>query len=191
MTARVFERRCVWRLTEDGFAAAAGLLAHVVHIELAFSSPRRKTRDIRLRLHPASRRCGSLEDNQYTARPAPCDTGAHTELSAWTTGPVDAVVGVAHGGRPLAERLARALRLPVLIVQATHNRTNDVCVPASGDVHVRASASLRRVRPGSRLVIADDICGTGATLAAVSEALTAQLAADVVATVTLCRNRGA
>ncbi len=45
-----------------------------------------------MRLHPTSRRCGSLGDNQYTARPAPCEAGStppgpsmRTELSAWTT----------------------------------------------------------------------------------------------------------
>ncbi|MGH8884957.1 MAG: hypothetical protein ACRDYX_07255 [Egibacteraceae bacterium] len=58
--------------------------------ERGASGPRGKTHGIRLRLHPTSRRCGALEDNQYTARPAPCEAGAvapsvSTELSAWTT----------------------------------------------------------------------------------------------------------
>ncbi|MGH8899783.1 MAG: hypothetical protein ACRDZ4_22805, partial [Egibacteraceae bacterium] len=40
------------------------------------SGPRGKTRGIRVRLHPTSRRCGALEDNQDTARSAPCEAGS-------------------------------------------------------------------------------------------------------------------
>ncbi|MGH8896876.1 MAG: nitrate/nitrite transporter NrtS [Egibacteraceae bacterium] len=51
------------------------------------SGPRGKTRGIRAQSIPPR---GVAEDNQHTARPAPCETGAaarsrRTELPAWTT----------------------------------------------------------------------------------------------------------
>jgi uncharacterized protein len=100
----------------------------------------------------------------------------------------DAVVGIARGGQPLAQLLGRALGLPVDHVRARHNPGDGVYEPGTGIVEV--DGSRLRCQRGARLLVADDICGTGATLTAVRRRLAAACGAPVAFACTLCRNEG-
>lgn len=106
-------------------------------------------------------------------------------------GPADEVIAVARGGVWPAQAIAALLGVPVQLVCARHNTTNAIYTQATGHV----SASATSIAPGSiggNVLIVDDICGTGATLDAVTAALT-PLTADGARlhTITLCRNAGA
>jgi hypoxanthine phosphoribosyltransferase len=110
-------------------------------------------------------------------------------------GPVAAVVGVAAGGLVLADALAARLEVPRLVVRARHNTTDAIYEPATGDV--TCDLSGMPCGPGAHhisgpVLIADDICGSGATLRCVRAALLAHLDVDVTLhAVVLCRNTGA
>ena len=103
-------------------------------------------------------------------------------------GPVDAVVAVARGGTQPAHDIAAALSVPVRTVRARHNPTDAMYAQATGRVWCDA-AEAGPVR--GRVLVVDDICGTGATLTAVTSALAriAEPGAALV-TATLCRNAG-
>lgn len=102
--------------------------------------------------------------------------------------PVDAVIAIARGGTQPGRDIAAALGAPVRTVQARHNQTDSLYEAATGRVWCDA-AETGPVR--GRVLVVDDICGTGATLAAVTSALT-QVGAPgtVLVTATLCRNAG-
>ena len=108
--------------------------------------------------------------------------------AAATGGPVDAVIAIARGGTQPARDIAAALGAPVRTVRASHNPTDAMYAEATGRVWCDAAGAgpLR-----GRVLVVDDICGTGATLAAVTSAL-ARVAAPGAAlvTATLCRNAG-
>ncbi len=103
-------------------------------------------------------------------------------------GPVDAVIAIARGGTQPARDIAAALGVPVRTVRARHNPTDAMYTQATGRVwcDTAGAGPLR-----GRVLVVDDICGTGATLATVTSAL-APLAATGAAlvTATLCRNAG-
>jgi hypoxanthine phosphoribosyltransferase len=103
-------------------------------------------------------------------------------------GPVDAVIAVARGGTQPARDIAAALGAPVRTVRARHNLTDAMYAEATG----RVSCEVTEAGPlRGRVLVVDDICGTGATLAAVTSAL-ARVAGPGAAlvTATLCRNAG-
>lgn len=100
----------------------------------------------------------------------------------------DAVVGIARGGVPLARRLGALLGVPAVTVPARHNHSDALYVAATGEVTVPELPRGLREFHGGRLVVADDICGTGATLAAVTARLTAELEPSDLYAVVLCRN---
>ena len=104
----------------------------------------------------------------------------------------DVVVGIARGGVPLAELAAGRLGVPAVPLRARHNLSDDIYLPASGDVQIAAdeAAALASAVTGRRVLLADDICGTGATLTAVLERLQALHPAEV-RTVVLCRSEAA
>lgn len=102
----------------------------------------------------------------------------------------DMVIGVARGGVALAISLAARLSRPVLTVSARHNSDDGIRRHASGIVHVDLTA-LRHLDPGLRLLVCDDIYGTGATIHAVSTAVVEAVRPRRIRTVTLCRNEGA
>ena len=108
--------------------------------------------------------------------------------AAATGGPVDAVIAIARGGTQPARDIAAALGAPVRTVRARHNPTDAMYAEATGRVWCDAAEAgpLR-----GRLLVVDDICGTGATLTTVTSAL-ARVAVPGVAlvTATLCRNAG-
>jgi hypoxanthine phosphoribosyltransferase len=100
----------------------------------------------------------------------------------------NAVVGIARGGQPLAEFLGRALGLPVHHVRARRNHGDGVYEQGTGMVDI--DSSRLRCQRGAQLLVADDICGTGATLTAVRRHLAAVHGSKVAFACTLCRNEG-
>lgn len=104
--------------------------------------------------------------------------------------PPDVVIGVARGGIRLAHGLATRLGRPVVMVRASHNHGEVVRQQATGIVNLDVTAAID-LDHGLRVLLCDDICGTGATLQAVSSALDALIAPRQIQTVTLCRNEGA
>jgi hypothetical protein len=117
------------------------------------------------------------------------------KATALRHGPVTAVIGVAHGGLPPAQVLGALLAVPVYRIDARHNPTDALYTQASGhvthDVRRLASALAGRRLTG-KILLVDDICGTGATFHAVRPALDSHLASGAtVHTVALCRNTGA
>ncbi|SEG93869.1 hypothetical protein SAMN04489712_14114 [Thermomonospora echinospora] len=115
-----------------------------------------------------------------------------TQAASDRLGEIAAVVGIAQGGRAPAYAISARAQIPTVIVSARHNLSDDTYAQATGHVQCNL-APLRQFadRPGPFLVV-DDICGTGATLAAVTDALThIAVPGAVVCTATLCRNAGA
>jgi adenine/guanine phosphoribosyltransferase-like PRPP-binding protein len=106
--------------------------------------------------------------------------------------PADVVVGIARGGVPLAELVAGRLGVPTVPLRAQHNLRDDIYLPASGDVRIAAdeAAALAPAVAGRRVLVADDICGTGATLAAVLDQMPA-LHPVQVGSAALCRSEAA
>ena len=125
---------------------------------------------------------------QMTASQA-ADAAAVLAGAAAGGGPLDAVVAVARGGTQPARDIAAALGVPVRTVRARHNPTDATYAQATGHVWCEA-AEAGPVR--GRVLVVDDIYGTGATLTAVTSALAriAEPGAALV-TATLCRNAGA
>jgi hypoxanthine phosphoribosyltransferase len=110
-------------------------------------------------------------------------------------GPAAAVVGIANGGLPPARALGNLLAVPVYQVDARHNPTDAPYTQATGRVSYDLDP-LTSILAGSRLtgrvLLVDDICGTGATFDALRPPLSAHLAAEAALhTVALCRNVGA
>lgn len=104
----------------------------------------------------------------------------------------DVVVGIARGGVLLAELVAGCLGLPAVPLRARHNLSDDIYLPATGEVRIAAeeAAALAPAVAGKRVLVADDICGTGATLMAVTRQMTGLDPAGVASTV-LCRSEAA
>jgi len=101
------------------------------------------------------------------------------------------IVGVGRGGVPLASALAAHLAAPMSTVTARHNLTDARSTPASGHVEVdRGDIAGVPLVPGAQVLVTDDICGSGATLAAVTRALAGRVHPVVFTTATLCCNEG-
>ncbi|MFF3665501.1 phosphoribosyltransferase [Microtetraspora malaysiensis] len=100
------------------------------------------------------------------------------------------IVGIQRGGAQLALRLAAALNVPSVLVTARHNTSDAIAVQASGVVTVDA-APLVSVIPAARVLLVDDICGSGATLRAVTRLIVAAVGAERIRSAVLCRNAGA
>lgn len=99
----------------------------------------------------------------------------------------DAVVGITRGGRALAQYLAEHLHLPYYEVQARHNSSDDLYSSTESAVTIDLGQIAAKI---PTLFLVDDICGTGATLTAVQERLSAVCACERMITVVLCRNIG-
>jgi len=121
---------------------------------------------------------------------ATVQTGIEVLAEALVMAPPDVVIGVARGGTRLAHALATRLRRPHVVVRASHNRSDAVRQQATGLVNLDVTAATE-LDHGLRVLLCDDIYGTGATLAAVSAALDALIFPRQIQTVTLCRNEGA
>ncbi|MGH4020503.1 MAG: phosphoribosyltransferase [Pseudonocardiaceae bacterium] len=85
-------------------------------------------------------------------------------------GPIGHVIGIAEGGQTPAALIAAHLDVPIRIVQARHNPTEAPYTQATGKV----TCDIGSIPAGSmrgRVLLVDDICGTGATLCTVTDAL--------------------
>ena len=104
----------------------------------------------------------------------------------------EVVAGIARGGVPLARLLAAHYSVPAVELTARHNRSDDVYLPATGQVALpdEPDAALAAHR-GARVLLVDDICGTGSTYRAAVPWLAAQLAPAAVRTAALCRSKAA
>lgn len=102
------------------------------------------------------------------------------------------VIGVADGGRAAAYAITGRTGASMVIVPARHNTGDGTSMQATGEVWCDTEP-LRALRGdrGPFLVVAD-ICGTGATLGAVTAALAGFVSpAASICTAALCRNEGA
>lgn len=119
-------------------------------------------------------------------------TSLLAEAAVARLGEIGAVVGIANGGRAPAYAIAAKVGAPVVAVSARHNPDDATYSQATGQVRCDTASFDPLVnRPGPFLVV-DDICGTGATLAAVVEFLARITGPEAeICTATLCRNLGA
>jgi hypoxanthine phosphoribosyltransferase len=144
VASRVFEHRCLWRLTPDALREATTLLAGAI-----------------LRNHSS----------------------------------IQHVIGIANGGTAPAHLLARVFGVPARTVRAQHNLTDIVYQQATGTVTVNLDPLTRTLhgqRLAGRVLIVDDICGSGATLRRLRHELTPWLDPSAqVLTAVLCLNSGA
>jgi hypoxanthine phosphoribosyltransferase len=104
----------------------------------------------------------------------------------------EVIVGIARGGVPLARLLAARFSVPAVELTARHNRSDDIYLPATGQVALpdEPDAALA-AHQGARVLLVDDICGTGSTYRAAVRWLAAQLAPAAVRTAALCRSKAA
>jgi hypoxanthine phosphoribosyltransferase len=107
---------------------------------------------------------------------------------------VEHVVGVARGGTTPARLLAATLGVRAHTVHARHNATDATHHQATGDVQVDLEPLIRSLdhqRLTGRVLLVDDICGSGATLRRVHDELDQLAGGDIhVITAVLCRNTG-
>lgn len=101
----------------------------------------------------------------------------------------DVVVGIARGGIWPARMIASYLRRPLTIVTARHNATDQPRVQGSGEVAIDM-INAGSIGTASRVLLVDDICGSGATLRVVIAALAEQAHPELIRTAALCRNLG-
>lgn len=110
-------------------------------------------------------------------------------------GSVDHVIGIAEGGAAPAQVMASALGVPALSVRARHNASSATYQQATGTVHLDLDPLTRALngkRLTGRVLLVDDICGSGATLHRVTHDLAPLLSpSSQVLTATLCLNTGA
>jgi hypoxanthine phosphoribosyltransferase len=99
---------------------------------------------------------------------------------------IDIVVGVRRGGVPLATALAARLARPATTLRACHNVSDALRLPATGTVTLDLTDT--HLPPDGHVLLCDDIAGSGATLAAATDALRNRVRR--ILTVTLCRNIG-
>lgn len=101
----------------------------------------------------------------------------------WTVG---AVLAIARGGREPGSLLAESAHVPLFEMTARHNASDALWSDTLPAVWIEAQSSLR-IQPKLRVLVVDDICGSGGTLQTVTETLGLAGIQDVK-TVTLCRN---
>ncbi|GAA5604498.1 phosphoribosyltransferase [Streptomyces griseus] len=104
-----------------------------------------------------------------------------------------AVLGIARGGVPLVEVVAEQLGVPAVVVRARHNAPVGIQQAATGRVLLdrrHNKGALTALPAAASLLVVDDICGSGATLHAIAEMLTATVGPSGVRTAVLCRNEG-
>ena len=101
----------------------------------------------------------------------------------------DLVLGIARGGVPVARMISELMHLPYQVITARHNADDRIQVQATGHVTVD-SADLPSAWTGKRILLVDDICGTGATIEAIRTVLDTRVLPASLRTAVLCRNVG-
>ncbi|ANN21161.1 phosphoribosyltransferase [Amycolatopsis orientalis] len=108
---------------------------------------------------------------------------------------IERVIGIANGGIAPAHLIASTLRLNARIVHARHNTSDDAYQQATGEVTLDLTPlthTLNGQQLQGRVLIVDDICGSGATLRRVHDDLAPLLGSDAqILTAVLCLNTGA
>jgi hypothetical protein len=128
---------------------------------------------------------------QMTARQAAVAAWLLATAAAEQYGPVDRVIAIERGGTEPARAIAGQLGARLHAVRARHNMTGDLYAQATGQVWCAAPGAGTLAVSGCVLVV-DDICGTGATLDAVTSMLSGLAAPGTrLHTATMCRNAGA
>jgi hypothetical protein len=130
------------------------------------------------------RRVWRLDQARFEAAAALLARAITSHLDA-----VDAVVGIARGGCALADALSGALEVPAGTIRARHNPTDAIYSQGQGRVELEVDG-FQPPASTARVLVVDDICGTGATLKAVRRYLSTIAPATRVLTCTLCRNEG-
>jgi hypoxanthine phosphoribosyltransferase len=106
-------------------------------------------------------------------------------------GPLARVIAIANGGLIPAAAIAAHLGIPVRVVIARHNLTAAPYTPATGQVGY-CTIGVSAADLTGKILLVDDIYGTGATVTTVHAALAALAPAPLRAvTATLCVNAGA
>lgn len=139
--------------------------------------------------HPAEAPVERVFEHKRVWRMTPDAFSAAAALIGGHEPTPDVVVGIARGGVPLARLLGDHFGVPVVELLARHNRSDAVHLPATGQVELpdEPEAALAAHR-GARILLADDICGTGATYHAALPWLSTHLAPAAVRTAALCRS---
>jgi uncharacterized protein len=101
----------------------------------------------------------------------------------------DLIVGIDRGGRDLATALSAHLGVPAVMIRARHNPSDEIALPAAGSVTVDLNPLGNRAAP-ARPLVADDIAGSGQTLATASRLLAERFGAARIRSAVLCRNAG-
>ncbi len=108
---------------------------------------------------------------------------------------IERVIGIANGGVSPAHIIASTLGMNARIVRARHNTSDDAYQQATGKVSLdlgRLGRTLDGHRIKGRVLVVDDICGSGATLRRVCHTLTPLLSPNTqILTAVLCLNTGA
>jgi uncharacterized protein len=101
---------------------------------------------------------------------------------------IGAVVAVAQGGRLFGDLLARYLCKPLYEIEAKHNIGDGLWSDTLPTVIVKPTPKVV-IDSCAHLLIADDICGSGETLTAVTQQFLSLECGGII-TATLCRNIG-
>lgn len=119
------------------------------------------------------------------------ETGARllARVAAERFGSFDVVIGIARGGTRPAALVGAALNATVATLTARHNVSDAVYSQGTGRVEVGTPDLPSAARQG-RLLVVDDICGSGATLSAVLAVIRASSLDAELRTATLCLNSG-
>ncbi|MFF0146997.1 hypothetical protein ATK36_5394 [Amycolatopsis sulphurea] len=108
---------------------------------------------------------------------------------------VQHVIGIAHGGVAPARMIAAALGLKARTVHARHNTSDTAYQQATGKVTLDLDPLTRTLngqRMKGRVLVVDDICGSGATLRHLRHELAPLLSPSAqLLTAVLCLNAGA
>lgn len=101
---------------------------------------------------------------------------------------LDAIVAIRRGGVMPGERLANLLGLPIHFASARHNLTDQIQSRTSQSVKI--GSDFGDVPKHQRVLVVDDVCGTGRTLRAVTDTLLQTRSSRGVKTFVLCLNAG-
>jgi uncharacterized protein len=101
----------------------------------------------------------------------------------------DCVLAVLRGGHEPGQVLGDHLGIPVFTIRVRHNASNEIWSSCLAEVKIDWS-DLQGVSMRSALLVVDDICGSGHTLAALQRGLVSRFEPRRLSTAVLCLNEG-